>query len=37
MNDSNKLLISGSVAGIIADGLTHPMCTVKARLMCNKF
>ena len=33
MDGISKTLIAGSASGIVADLTTHPICTVKARLM----
>lgn len=32
-NDTLKTLMVGALSGFIADSATHPICTVKARLM----
>jgi hypothetical protein len=34
-SDTAVTLASGALSGIVADTLTHPLCTVKARLMCQ--
>lgn len=35
MYDAINVLLSGALSGILADTITHPICTVKARLMCQ--
>jgi hypothetical protein len=33
MDPISKTLVAGSASGIVADLVTHPICTIKARLM----
>ena len=33
MSDTSVALVAGALSGIVADVITHPICTVKARMM----
>ena len=33
MSDTGVALVAGALSGIVADVITHPICTVKARMM----
>ena len=33
MSDTSVALVAGALSGIVADVITHPVCTVKARMM----